>query len=66
MIFGLAVGHDDVVQAEDTVDVGAIDAGLDLVDDPQQRDDVLGYRHHRLAQNRYDYHRRGGREPATR
>src|SRR5215469_9271531 len=30
------VGRDDVVQAEDAVDVGPVDAGLDLVDDPLQ------------------------------
>ena len=36
VVLHVAVGRDDVVQAEDAVDVGSIDAGLDLVDDPLQ------------------------------
>jgi hypothetical protein len=36
VVLHVAVGRNDVVQAEDTVYVGSIDAGLDLVDDPPQ------------------------------
>ena len=34
--FHVLVGSDDVVQTEDTIDVGPVDAGFDLVDDSLQ------------------------------
>src|SRR2546430_13687994 len=37
VVLHVPVGRDGVVQAEDTVYVGSVDAGLDLVDDPLQR-----------------------------
>ena len=32
--FHVVVGSNDVAEVEDLVDVGSVDAGLDLVDDP--------------------------------
>src|SRR5262252_29947 len=36
VVLHVPVGRNDIVQAEDTVDVGSIDAGFDLVDYPLQ------------------------------
>src|SRR5262245_48818679 len=36
VVLHIPVSRNDVVQAEDTVDVGSINAGLDLVDYPMQ------------------------------